>query len=45
MKIEKREQAVALTLNSKNADFYLRHSCEFFYQRHLGTPLQFPPSF
>lgn len=30
MKLEIREQVVALSLNSKNADFYLKQSCEFF---------------
>lgn len=44
MKIEIKEQVVGLSLNSKSADSYLRHSCEFFYQRQLGTPLHFPPS-
>lgn len=44
MKVDRREETVGLSLNSKNADFYLRHSSECFYQRQPGTPLQFPPS-
>lgn len=43
MTIEIRE-LTGWSFSSKNAHFFLRHSCEFFYQRQTGTPLQFPPS-